>query len=71
MIRRTASSTGSVPSPSWTIRLVASWTIRLVERSSGSISPVSPPEPHEGCLVIAHDDLGIRAADKVAAMSHP
>jgi hypothetical protein len=63
MIRRTASSTGSVASPSW--------TIRLVERSSGSISPVSPPEPHEGCLVIAHDDPGIRAADKVAAMSHP
>ena len=63
MIRRTASSTGSVASPSW--------TIRLVERSSGSISPASPPEPHEGCLVIAHDDPGIRAADKVAAMSHP
>ena len=26
-----------------------------------------PPQPQEGCLVIAHDDPGVRAADKVAA----
>ena len=46
-----------------------SWTMRLPDRSSGSTSPrFLPPEPQQGGLVIAQDDPGIRAADKVSAL---
>ena len=28
--------------------------------------PLLPPQPHQGCLILAHDDPGVRAADEIA-----
>ena len=32
------------------------------------LAALLPPQPHQGGLVIAHDDPGVRAADEVAAV---
>jgi hypothetical protein len=46
-----------------------SWTIRLADKSSGSASPTFlAPEPEQGDFVVAHDDAGVRASDKMPAI---
>jgi hypothetical protein len=45
-----------------------SWTMRLPDKSSGSASPRFSPELDQGRFVAAHNDSGVRAADKGAPM---
>ena len=32
------------------------------------LAALFPPQPHQGRLIVAHDDPGVRAADEVAAV---
>jgi hypothetical protein len=51
------------------------WPIRTLERSSGVFfAALFPLEAQQGFFVLAHDDPGVGAADKVAVVgirSHP
>ena len=33
-----------------------------------NLAALFPPQPHQGGLIVAHDDPGVRAADEVAAI---
>ena len=34
-----------------------------------NFAPLFSPQPDQGCLVVAHDDPGVRAADEIAAVA--
>jgi hypothetical protein len=40
----------------------------MTKFKSGKLNAKLSPEPQKGSLIIAHDDPGVRAADKVPAI---